>query len=129
MVKQKVGPVSATFQRQGPAVGRGAGHQLHHHRARARAGRRASPRARRRCGSPTPDGGTLLSYDVTANVGGKLAQLGSRLIDGFAKKMADSFFNTFAVAVEAPAEPSMAEADPAAEKKPGWFRRLVGRKA
>ena len=50
------------------------------------------------------DGGTLLSYNVKANVGGKLAQLGSRLIDGFAKKMADAFFENFAVAVEPPAE-------------------------
>ena len=38
------------------------------------------------------DGGTELSYDVEAKVGGKLAQLGSRIIDGFAKKMADQFF-------------------------------------
>ena len=37
------------------------------------------------------EGGTLLSYDVEAKVGGKLAQLGSRIIDGFAKKMADQF--------------------------------------
>lgn len=45
------------------------------------------------------DGGTLLSYDVEANIGGKLAQLGGRLIDGVAKKMADQFFATFASAV------------------------------
>ena len=38
------------------------------------------------------DDGTLLEYDVQAKVGGKLAQLGSRVIDGFAKKMADQFF-------------------------------------
>ena len=48
------------------------------------------------------EGGTLLSYTVTASVGGKLAQLGSRLIDGFAKKMADSFFDNFQTAVEPP---------------------------
>ena len=51
------------------------------------------------------EGGTLLTYEVTANVGGKLAQLGSRLIDGFAKKMADAFFDNFRAAVEPPAEP------------------------
>jgi carbon monoxide dehydrogenase subunit G len=44
--------------------------------------------------------GTLLTYDVEANVGGKLAQLGSRIIDGFAKKMADEFFTRFQGAVE-----------------------------
>ena len=41
-------------------------------------------------------GGTLLTYDVEANVGGKIAQLGARLIDGVAKKNADQFFATFA---------------------------------
>lgn len=39
--------------------------------------------------------GTTLSYDVSANVGGKLAQIGSRLIDSTAKKMADQFFSKF----------------------------------
>ena len=38
---------------------------------------------------------TLLSYDVKANVGGKLAQIGSRLIDAAAKKVADDFFTNF----------------------------------
>jgi carbon monoxide dehydrogenase subunit G len=42
-----------------------------------------------------PGGGTVLAYDVEANVGGKLAQLGGRLIDGVAKKNADSFFAKF----------------------------------
>lgn len=41
------------------------------------------------------DQGTLLDYTVTATVGGKLAQLGARLIDGTAKKMADAFFDNF----------------------------------
>ena len=42
------------------------------------------------------DGGTELSYDVEAKVGGKLAQLGSRLIQSTAKKLAAKFFQTFA---------------------------------
>jgi carbon monoxide dehydrogenase subunit G len=41
-------------------------------------------------------GGTRMSYEVEANVGGKLAQLGGRLINGVAKKYADEFFDTFA---------------------------------
>ena len=44
-------------------------------------------------------GGTRLSYDVDAQVGGKIAQLGSRLIDGTAKKLADEFFTNFAKAL------------------------------
>jgi hypothetical protein len=49
------------------------------------------------------DGGTLLKYDVDAQIGGKLAQLGQRLIAGAAKKMADDFFVKFAAAVNKPA--------------------------
>jgi len=58
---------------------------------------------------------TLLSYDVDAQVGGKLAQIGSRLIDGTAKKMADDFFSRFAATVGAgAAEPAAAPAPAAA---------------
>lgn len=42
------------------------------------------------------DGGTLLSYNVEAQFGGKLAQLGQRLVNGTAKKLADQFFVKFA---------------------------------
>ena len=45
------------------------------------------------------DGGTLLAYDVDAQIGGKLAQLGQRLVNGAAKKVADEFFENFAKAV------------------------------
>lgn len=44
----------------------------------------------------TPDaGGTRLSYGVKASIGGKLAQVGARLIDGVARKMAEQFFTAF----------------------------------
>jgi carbon monoxide dehydrogenase subunit G len=46
-----------------------------------------------------PGGGTVLTYDVEASVGGKIAQLGGRLIDGVAKRNADSFFTKFAEVV------------------------------
>lgn len=42
------------------------------------------------------EGGTLLSYNVEAQIGGKLAQLGQRLVNGAAKKVADEFFANFA---------------------------------
>ncbi|SFI47054.1 SRPBCC family protein [Albimonas pacifica] len=96
-----------------------------------------------------PDG-TRLTYTAEARVGGKLAQLGSRLIDGFARKMADEFFALFQAQVEgaappppardeaawalpdaAPArEPEMAGATPAPapapdREKKGWLRRLL----
>ena len=44
---------------------------------------------------PESGGGTILSYDVDASVGGKLAQIGARLIDSTAKKLADEFFAKF----------------------------------
>ena len=46
------------------------------------------------------DGGTQLTYNVEAQIGGKLAQLGQRLINGSAKKLADEFFSNFAKAVQ-----------------------------
>jgi carbon monoxide dehydrogenase subunit G len=42
------------------------------------------------------NGKTILTYKVNVDIGGKIAQLGSRLIDGVAKKMADYFFGRFA---------------------------------
>lgn len=62
-------------------------------------------------------GGTLLKYDVNANVGGKLAQIGARLIDGAAKKMADDFFKKFSEVAAARAEEA-APAAPAPEPEP-----------
>jgi carbon monoxide dehydrogenase subunit G len=47
------------------------------------------------------DGGTLLTYNVDAQIGGKLAQLGQRLVNGAAKKIADDFFKNFAATVAA----------------------------
>ena len=45
--------------------------------------------------TPAGEKETRLAYDVKANVGGKLAQIGSRLVDAAAKKVADEFFNNF----------------------------------
>jgi uncharacterized protein len=56
---------------------------------------------------------TLLTYAVQAQVGGKLAQVGSRLIDGVARKMAGDFFGHFAAAM-ATEQPAPAAADAAA---------------
>lgn len=127
VVKQKVGPVSATFTglvhlsdivegRQVRISGEGKGGVAGF--AKGSASVSFEPIA----------GGTRLSYEVEAAVGGKLAQLGSRIIDGFARKMADDFFARFQNAVEEPdgdLNPTEAAAPDAAKK--GWFRRLVAR--
>jgi len=66
--------------------------------------------------SLSPDGdGTLMKYEVKATVGGKLAQIGQRLIDATAKKMADDFFATFATLAAGPAPAADGESAPAAE--------------
>lgn len=57
----------------------------------------------------TEDGDdTVLNYEANATVGGKLAQIGSRLIDSTARKMADDFFGKFAEEVGGPAAPAEA---------------------
>ena len=59
----------------------------------------------------TQDGAdTVLTYDVDAQVGGKIAQVGARLIQGTAKKLADQFFGKFAESVGAPAPAASPEA-------------------
>jgi carbon monoxide dehydrogenase subunit G len=54
--------------------------------------------------TPEGDEDTRLTYAVKANVGGKLAQIGSRLIDGAAKKLAEQFFSAFNKHVSAAGE-------------------------
>jgi hypothetical protein len=60
--------------------------------------------------------GTILNYTANAAVGGKLAQIGSRLIEGTSRQMADQFFSKFAeiVAAGAPAPAAAVETAPAA---------------
>jgi carbon monoxide dehydrogenase subunit G len=75
---------------------------------------------------------TILHYDVDAQIGGKLAQLGARLIDSTAKRLAGEFFKTFGEQV-APSQPQEEAAvsegadAPAGEKK-GWLGGLFGGK-
>jgi uncharacterized protein len=72
--------------------------------------------------SPAPEG-TLLTYTVEAQVGGKIAQLGARLIDATAKSMADQFFTKFTEQVQAlvpkSATASVPREPPRGETKPG----------
>lgn len=61
---------------------------------------------------------TVLRYDVQANVGGKLAQLGSRLIDGTARKLAEDFFAKFSELAAAKDAPVGSAEAPAAVVEP-----------
>lgn len=66
------------------------------------------------------EGGTQLEYTVEARIGGKIAQLGSRIIDGVARKLADEFFAKFQSVVEGP-EAGDPQTD---EEKKGWIKRV-----
>jgi uncharacterized protein len=83
--------------------------------------------------APNGEAATLLTYTVKAEVGGKIAQLGARLIDGTAKKLAGEFFGKLGTVVApeaAPVEVAAAEAGEVTdEKKPGWFGRTFGKTA
>jgi carbon monoxide dehydrogenase subunit G len=60
---------------------------------------------------PVP-GSTLLDYQVTSSVGGKLAQLGARLIEGAAKGYADTFFTRLKAEIEVPEAEAAPVPDP-----------------
>ena len=81
-----------------------------------------------------PEGeATRLAYTVNAQIGGKIAQLGSRLIDGASKKMADDFFEAFRVAIAPPAagavpvssNPDIANVQGAGKMLPRQWRWLL----
>ena len=67
------------------------------------------------------DSSTRVDYAVKAQVGGKLAQIGSRLIDGAAAKIADDFFTRFAERLT-PAEAKPATPAPAPVSRNLWIR-------
>src|SRR5258708_35685315 len=83
------------------------------------------------------DGGTVLGYNVDAQVGGKIAQVGARLIEGAARKLSDEFFGKFAATIGGPpsaaAVPRVASAartvplapPPSAAAQPGYRHWLV----
>jgi uncharacterized protein len=100
VVKTKIGPVSATFRGKVelsdivPLVG-------YTIKGEGEGGIAGFAKGGAKVSLADAPGGTLLRYDVEATVGGKMAQLGSRLVDGVAKNMADKFFASFAAAAGA----------------------------
>ncbi len=99
VVKQKVGPVKATFK---GAVTVSDAHPPESYRIAGEGKGGVAGFAKGGADvklTEVPEG-TELNYVVDAKVGGKIAQLGSRLIDSFASKMADTFFENFKDQVE-----------------------------
>ena len=108
VVRTKIGPVSATFRGKVelsdivPLVG-------YTIKGEGEGGVAGFAKGGAKVSLADASGGTLLRYDVEATVGGKIAQLGSRLVDGVAKSMADKFFANFAALAGAGAEPAAAQ--------------------
>lgn len=99
VVKQKVGPVKATFKGKVALsdIVEGESYRISGEGSGGVAGFAKGGAAVRLA---DVEGGTELTYAADAQIGGKLAQLGSRLITGFARKMADQFFERFQAEVE-----------------------------
>ncbi len=131
VVTQKVGPVKATFKGH-VTLSEMVEPESLHLSGEGKGGAAGFAKGGATVRLEAIETGTRLHYEVEAKVGGKLAQLGSRVVDGFARKMADQFFSNLQEAVEGPADPEAApEVDEkAAEtgqegKRKGWFRRMV----
>ncbi|PKQ13269.1 MAG: carbon monoxide dehydrogenase [Alphaproteobacteria bacterium HGW-Alphaproteobacteria-1] len=127
-VVQKVGPVKATFK-GAVTISNMIEHESLTLSGEGKGGAAGFAKGAADVRLEEIEGGTRLHYDVEANVGGKLAQLGSRIVDGFAKKMADQFFVRLEEVIEGPQEQEDAaegsEADAPEDKKKGWFKKLI----
>jgi carbon monoxide dehydrogenase subunit G len=93
-VKAKIGPVSATFSADLKLADLNppSSYTLN---AAVKGGAAGFGKGIARVSLADDGGATMLRYDVEGNVGGKLAQIGSRLVDAAARKMADDFFRRF----------------------------------
>jgi len=120
IVVQKVGPVKATFKGEVSLADMVEPHSLTLSGA-GKGGAAGFAKGEAHVTLEEAEGGTRLIYEVEAKVGGKLAQLGSRIVDGFAKKMADQFFANLETVIEGPKEDDAPEE---VEKK-GWLKRLI----
>ena len=105
----KIGPVKATFKGKVTLADQDPPHRLTL-RGEGQGGVAGFAKGEAEVTLTPEAGGTALAYTAKANVGGKLAQIGQRLIDGAAKQIADEFFAHFAEAI-APA-PAAAEGLP-----------------
>jgi carbon monoxide dehydrogenase subunit G len=122
----KVGPVRARFEGRVTLVPEppppGAAHALLLS-GEGQGGAAGFARGQSRVSLAPDAGGTLLQYDAKATIGGRLAQLGQRLIDAAAKSLADQFFAKFAerMGPAAPAQQTPAEtvSAPAARAEEG----------
>jgi carbon monoxide dehydrogenase subunit G len=119
-VKAKVGPVSAVFTGDVTLTDLDPPH-AYTLQASAKGGPAGFGKGTAKVRLREDGADTVLTYDVDGAVGGKLAQVGQRLIDGAARKMADDFFGAFSAEVSRqPIEPAPA-APKAAGRRAAWI--------
>jgi len=118
VVKARFGPVSATFQAQ-LVLSDLQPPSSYTLTANVKGGAAGFGRGTAQVNLHDDNGATLLCYTINANVGGKLAQVGSRLIDAAARKMADDFFAEFRreISGEQPVDATRAEAKQKAARR------------
>ncbi len=132
VVKAKVGPVKATFKGE-VQLSDMVAPESYLLSGEGKGGAAGFAKGSARVALTEAEDGTELTYEVTAKVGGKLAQLGARLVDGVSKKLAGEFFVAFKNKVEgvepeddsASAPGSEEDAD-GEEKKKGLIKRILG---
>ncbi len=129
VVTQKIGPVKATFKGAVAISDIVEGHS-YTISGQGKAGPAGYAHGSALVTLEDANNGTTLGYEVTAKVGGKIASLGGRLIDGLAKQLAEQFFEKFqnAVETEDKADQDVIEsADTGIMKKMlNWLKRLFG---
>lgn len=104
VVRARIGPVSATFRGSVSLVDLQP-FESYGLRVEAKGGAAGFGKGEASVTLAETTDGTLLRYGARANVGGKLAQIGSRLVDGAVRKMADAFFAAFTERLGGPADP------------------------
>lgn len=99
VVKQKIGPVQATFRGAVTLADINAP-ESYTITGEGKGGVAGFAKGSAQVVLVEAEAGTELTYTVDAQIGGKIAQLGSRLIDSFARKLSDQFFERFQLEVE-----------------------------
>lgn len=122
VVTQKVGPVKATFKGSVTLTDIIEGESYHLNGA-GKGGAAGFAKGGAAIRLEDVDGGTNLMYKVEARVGGKLAQIGSRVVHGVAVNLAGQFFENFEMIVAPPKE----VVDEVEEENPekGWIGKLL----
>ena len=124
VVTQKVGPVKATFKGAVTLtdIVEGVSYKLN---GTGKGGAAGFAKGGAVVTLQDVNGGTRLDYEVQAKVGGKMAQLGSRVIDGVARKLADRFFENFENVVAPPSADETIET-PQIKPAKGWLAWILG---